>query len=191
LIDKRSLTSQEYKEIFLDDVKRKKNGIETRSMMRLQPDSGLLYSNTLGNTILTGGKLTESVIEPMKKINDELTLEMENTFEKKKNEELQAENNFLLTELKSLKEATAINKKNYEEIKEQVERVQRQLEEKEKTDKEQQNIIKRLEKMCMELKKDLSDRGEVIKKLEDKVAKMEKQPEKKGSGNSKYIDYGQ
>lgn len=44
-------------------------------MMRLQPDANLLYSNIItNNTILTGGKLTESVIEPMKKINDELTL---------------------------------------------------------------------------------------------------------------------
>jgi cell division protein FtsB len=69
---------------------------------------------------------------------------MENTFEKKKNEELQAENNFLLTELKSLKESTAVNKRNFDELKETVDRLQRQLEEKEKTDKEQHNIIKRL-----------------------------------------------
>jgi hypothetical protein len=48
---------------------------------------------------------------------------MENTFEKKKNEELQAENSFLLAELKSLKETTIINQNNYDRLNEEVQRI--------------------------------------------------------------------
>jgi hypothetical protein len=85
LIDKKSLNAQEYKEIFLDDAKRKKNSIEYRSMIKLQPDN-TLFSSALNSHLLSAGKLTESVIEPIKKISDEFTLELENTYEKKKNE---------------------------------------------------------------------------------------------------------
>ena len=38
---------------------------------------------------------------------------MENTFEKKKNEELQAENSYLVKELSKLREDTAQNAKNF------------------------------------------------------------------------------
>ena len=58
-------------------------------------DNGLFNSN-FSNNILAASKLTESVIEPLKQMDDGLTLQMENTFQKKKNEELQAENAYLL-----------------------------------------------------------------------------------------------
>lgn len=68
--------------------------------------------------------------------------------------------------------------------------MQKQLEEKEKVDREQSNIIKRLEKMCNDLRKELTDRGDTIKRLEEKVNKLEKQPEKRiVPGNPKYIPY--
>lgn len=113
LIDKNSLTSQEYKEIFLDDVKRKKTG-EYCSMIRME-DSNKQSLSTRDTAPFMSSRLTESLITPsmispmnsgnpsplgnlnpgiqvpsMQKMNDELTLEMENTWEKKKNEELKA-----------------------------------------------------------------------------------------------------
>ena len=45
---------------------------------------------------------------------------MENTFEKKKNEELQAENSYLVKELNNLREATTLNAKNFSELREMV-----------------------------------------------------------------------
>lgn len=54
-------------------------------MIKLQPDN-TLFSSALNSHLLSAGKLTESVIEPIKKISDEFTLELENTYEKKKNE---------------------------------------------------------------------------------------------------------
>jgi hypothetical protein len=66
-------------------------------MMKLSPDTATLYNSGFNNNLFSASKLTESVIEPIKKINDELTLELENTYERKKNEELQAENTYLST----------------------------------------------------------------------------------------------
>jgi hypothetical protein len=54
-------------------------------MMKLQPQTAL-FNSGFSNTLLAASKLTESVVEPLKKMTDDLTLEMENTFEKKKNE---------------------------------------------------------------------------------------------------------
>jgi hypothetical protein len=104
LIDKNSLTSQEYKEIFLDDAKRKKTS-EYCSMIRMEPD--LKVNNSMRETPFNNSRLTESLItpnlnplgglnafsnpinnqmlNPIQKMNDELTLEMEHTWEKKKN----------------------------------------------------------------------------------------------------------
>ena len=53
-------------------------------------------------------------------------------------------------------------------------KLQKQLEEREKTDKEQSNTIKKLTKMCEDLRKELNDKGDVIKKLEEKVVRLEK-----------------
>jgi hypothetical protein len=69
----------------LDDAKRKRTSIEYQSMMKLQPQTAL-FNSGFSNTLLAASKLTESVVEPLKKMTDDLTLEMENTFEKKKNE---------------------------------------------------------------------------------------------------------
>ncbi|MCB0370351.1 MAG: hypothetical protein KDD45_13230, partial [Bdellovibrionales bacterium] len=71
-------------------------------------------------------------------------------------------------------------------------RLQRQLEEKDRVDKEQCNTIKKLSKMCDELKKELNEKGEVIRKLEERITKLEKMPEKmppnqRMSGGSKYL----
>lgn len=74
MIDKKSLSSQEYKEIFIVDAKKK--GAEYRSMVKLSPDSGALYNSGFNNNLFSASKLTESVIEPMKKLNDELALEL-------------------------------------------------------------------------------------------------------------------
>jgi hypothetical protein len=61
LIDKKSLNAQEYKEIFLDDAKKK--GEEYRSMMKIGPDpSSTLYNSAFTNNIFSASKLTESVI---------------------------------------------------------------------------------------------------------------------------------
>jgi len=48
-------------------------------MVKLQPEPGL-FNSAFGSNILAASKLTESVIEPIKKMNDDLTMEMENTF---------------------------------------------------------------------------------------------------------------
>ncbi len=55
-------------------------------MMKLSPDSTALYNSAFTNNIFSASKLTESVIEPIKKLNDELTYELEHTYEKKRNE---------------------------------------------------------------------------------------------------------
>ena len=119
LIDKNSLTSQEYKEIFLDDAKRKKNG-EYCSMIRLESESK--STNVSRDTPFLSSRLTESLINPnsiqplmapVQKLNDELTLEMEHTWEKKKNEELKAENEYLAKELEELKEVTEKNRGSF------------------------------------------------------------------------------
>lgn len=60
--------------------------------MKLPPDPTTLYNSAFTSNIFSASKLTESVIEPIKKLNDELTFELEHTYEKKRNEELQAEN---------------------------------------------------------------------------------------------------
>lgn len=75
----------------------------------------------------------------------------------------------------------------FEELKDMVMKLQKQLEEREKTDKEQSNTIKKLTKMCEDLRKELNDKGDVIKKLEEKVVRLEKAPEKRMSmpGNPK------
>lgn len=83
LIDKKSLTSQEYKEIFLDDAKRKKTGMEYRSMIKMPGSgstsgglsgglsSGGLFGSSFGGNLLHTSKLTESVMnEPIKKMNE-------------------------------------------------------------------------------------------------------------------------
>jgi uncharacterized protein (DUF3084 family) len=70
-----------------------------------------------------------------------------------------------------------------------VSRLQARLDEKDRVDKEQSNIIKRLEKTCQDLKTEIANRNEVIKKLEDRISKLEKQPEKRMSGNPRYISY--
>ena len=130
LIDKNSLTSQQYKEIFLDDAKRKKTG-EYCSMIRMEPD----YKNNLAvkqTTPFMSSRLTQSLITPnmispissastahtngnhIQKMNDELALEMENTFEKKKNEELLVQNQFMKKQLEELQEETKKNQSCYQ-----------------------------------------------------------------------------
>lgn len=146
LIDKKSLSSQEYKEIFIVDAKKK--GAEYRSMVKLSPDSGALYNSGFNNNLFSASKLTESVIEPIKKLNDELALELQNTYEKKKNEELQAENAYLSNELKELKVKFGDHSSSLESLKEVVARLQARLDEKDRVDKQQTNIIKKLEKTC-------------------------------------------
>lgn len=79
--------------------------------------------------------MTESVIEPIKKLNDELALELENTYEKKKNEELQAENAYLSNELKELKVKFGDHSSSLESLKEVVARLQARLDEKDRVDK--------------------------------------------------------
>ena len=79
--------------------------------------------------------MTESVIEPIKKLNDELALELENTYEKKKNEELQAENAYLSNELKELKVKFGDHSSSLESLKEVVNRLQARLDEKDRVDK--------------------------------------------------------
>lgn len=49
-------------------------------MMRLSPDPNSLYGSAFNSNIFSASKLTESVIEPIKKMNDELALELENTY---------------------------------------------------------------------------------------------------------------
>jgi len=68
-------------------------------------------------------------VPSMQKMNDELTLEMENTWEKKKNEELKAENDFLHKELEDLKDVTSRNKKNVDDLRDTVYKLQKTLEE--------------------------------------------------------------
>lgn len=186
LIDKKSLNAQEYKEIFLDEAKRRKSS-EYRSMIKLQPES-TLFSSAL-NAHLSAGKLTESVIEPAKKISDEFTLELENTYEKKKNEELQAENTYLTAELNDLRAKSAENGASIDTLKELVARLQGRLEEKDRIDKDQGNIIKRLEKMCLDLKAEIAARNELIKKLEERLLKIERQPDKRVPSNSRRVPY--
>jgi hypothetical protein len=156
LIDKKSLNAQEYKEIFLDDAKKK--GEEYRSMMKLPSESNLSNS-AFNNNIFSASKLTESVIEPIKKLNDELTLELENTYEKKKNEELQAENALLTAQLNSLKVMFLEHASNFDALKEVVGKLQGKLEDKERIDKEQTTIIKKLEKTCQDLRTEASGRN--------------------------------
>lgn len=88
----------------------------------------------------------------MKKISDEFTLELENTYEKKKNEELQAENTYLTAELNDLRAKSVEHAASIYSLKDLVARLQGRLEEKDRIDKDQNNIIKRLEKMCNDLK---------------------------------------
>ena len=68
--------------------------MEYRSMIKMPASShssGFFGSGFKGTLLSTTGKLTESVVnEPIKQVDEGLTLEMQNTFEKKKNEELQA-----------------------------------------------------------------------------------------------------
>ena len=54
--------------------------------------SSQMRSSLLRDGPFVATRLTESLINPMQRASDELTLEMEHTFEKKKNEELKAEN---------------------------------------------------------------------------------------------------
>lgn len=68
LIDKNSLSSQEYKEIFLDDAKRKKNN-EYCSMIRVEPDQKIGASVMKENPFISS-RLTESLVNPMQKINE-------------------------------------------------------------------------------------------------------------------------
>jgi predicted nuclease with TOPRIM domain len=157
-------------------------------MIKLQPDN-TLFSSALNSHLLSAGKLTESVIEPMKKISDEFTLELENTYEKKKNEELQAENTFLTTELNDLRAKSAENGASIDSLKDLVARLQGRLEEKDRIDKDQSNIIKRLEKMCLDLKAEIATRNDLIKKLEERLVKIERQPEKRIAGNSRRMPY--
>lgn len=163
LIDKKSLSSQEYKEIFIVDAKKK--GAEYRSMVKLSPDSGALYNSGFNNNLFSASKLTESVIQPIKKLNDELALELQNTYEKKKNEELQAENAYLSNELKELKVKFGDHSSSLESLKEVVARLQARLDEKDRVDKQQTNIIKKLEKTCQQLRNDINSRNDIIKKL--------------------------
>jgi hypothetical protein len=62
-------------------------------MIRIESDPKI--TNSFRENPFPTSRLTESLINPIQKMNDELTLEMENTFEKKKNEELKAENQYL------------------------------------------------------------------------------------------------
>ena len=80
----------------------------------------------------------------MKKISDEFTLELENTYEKKKNEELQAENTYLTAELNDLTSKSVEHAASIDYLKDLVGRLQGRLEEKDRIDKDQNNIIKRL-----------------------------------------------
>lgn len=75
------------------------------------------------NKFVNNANLAESVIGPSSSqqaglansptyssgVSNELTLEMENTFEKKKNEELKNENRYLAEELENLKKMTISN----------------------------------------------------------------------------------
>lgn len=51
-------------------------------------------------------------------------------------------------------------------------RLQARLDEKDRVDKEQTNIIKKLEKTCQELRSDINSRNDLIKKLEDRISKL-------------------
>lgn len=62
----------------------------------------------------------------------------------------------MVKELDELKDITSKNKKNFDELKESVMKLQKQLEDKDKIDKEQSNTIKKLTKMCEDLKKELN-----------------------------------
>ena len=73
---------------------------------------------------------------------------MENTFEKKKNEELQAENTYLAKEVQSLRETTAQNRKSFDELREIVNQLQADLETRAQYEKEQAGQVRRLEKTC-------------------------------------------
>jgi hypothetical protein len=63
----------------LDDAKKKNSG-EYRSMLRISPEPGTLYNSSFNNNIFSESKLTESVIEPIKKMNEDFALELENTY---------------------------------------------------------------------------------------------------------------
>lgn len=52
-----------------------------------------------------------------------------------------------------MKDVTSKNKQMFDEISDIVAKLQKQLEEKEKNDKEQNNTIKKLTKMCEEFRK--------------------------------------
>lgn len=95
-------------------------------MIKLQPDNHL-FNSGLNSQLLSAGKLTESVIEPMKKISDEFTLELENTYEKKKNEELQAENTYLTAELNDLRAKSVEHAASIDSLKDLVTRLQGRL----------------------------------------------------------------
>ena len=84
---------------------------------------------------------------------------MEHTWEKKKNQELKAQNQFLFKEVETLKEVTKKNKDMFDELKDTVSSLQRQLDDKQKRDKQQSTTIKKLTKMCEDLKKEVNDRG--------------------------------
>ena len=112
---------------------------------------------------------------------------MEHTWEKKKNQELKAQNQFLFKEVETLKEVTKKNKDMFDELKDTVSSLQRQLDDKQKRDKQQSTTIKKLTKMCEDLKKEVNDRGDAIKKLEERVTKLQKMPQKAMPGNPMFI----
>lgn len=135
-------------------------------MMKLSPEATTLYNSAFSNNIFSASKLTESVIEPIKKMNDELALELENTYEKKKNEELQAENALLANELANVKTTLTEYATSFAALKDVVSRLQAKLEEKDRVDKEQSTIIKKLEKTCQDLRTEVSSgRSDTVKKL--------------------------
>lgn len=54
-------------------------------MIRMEP-SPQIKASMMRDSPFVATRLTESLINPMQKVNDDMTLEMEHTFEKKKNE---------------------------------------------------------------------------------------------------------
>lgn len=169
LIDKTSLTSSEYKEIFLDEAMKMK----TMASMIMDPGfdrQSQIFRGTGALNNLVTNNLAESVLTPntnmsggnyatspnfASNVSNELTLEMENTFEKKKNEELRNENAFLSQELENLSKMTKQNIDIHNQMEVELKKLKEELKRKEAIEAEHKKKIMLFETIITKMQKEL------------------------------------
>lgn len=92
---------------------------------------------------------------------------MQNTFEKKRNEQLREQNKYLSDELDNLKALTAKNQDIHDKMYKQLKLLKDELRKKEEQEQEHRKIISKFEVLINKMQRDLEEKSQSIDRLAD------------------------